>query len=1294
MNKINSIINANKRALVAVLCLFYAAVSFAQITVDKATGCSPHTAKFGAPAGSINHVWDFGDGFFGNTATPTHIFTSPGSYTVKYTGTGGSFQVVITVQPKPTAVFTAVPTNGCIPLSVQFTDQSVGAGGAAITGWQWTFGDGGSAGTKNPLYTYTLVGSFSASLIATDANGCKDDTTWTTPIVTSNTPPIANFTPSATQSCTAPLTVTFVNNSSAGKGGALSYLWDFGNGTTSTLTTPAAVTYNTTGIYNVKLTVTELNGCVTSKNTAIVVSKPLASFSLLNDTVCPNSNTLFTNTSLGAVTYSWNFGDASGLSAQTSPIHSYAAPGTYNVKLTASAGGCSDDTTFAIVVENVVANFTRLPSYHCDFPMKVTYTNTSVPAGASWLWEFGDLKTSNTQNPTHSFLKPDDSEYTVYDPLFFANKLTVTSAVGCKASVTKTDTIIPIVARLQPDVSEGCAPLKVQFSDSSRSKEAINFYHWDFGDGQSSAIKNPSHTYNSTGEYTVYLDIKNIKNCADTSYPIIIKVGAPTAPDFSVSSASVCPNETVTLSDLTPGANVDSWHYSADGDNASSCPSDSNWTWKFNSKAGPQDITLTTGFNGCYSSKTISNAITVKGPIARLNYTALCDSPYKYVFKGEISGADSWTWNFGDGQTIVASTDTTVTHYYLASGDFTVKIIGTNGTSGCADYVDSVVVEVRNPKAVITSDSVICRQVPFTFKANASSDVYSACGNGYRWDWGDGSPPSLNNLSSDSHTYGTIGTYNIRLIVSGENGCKDTATFAQKVFGITAGFTMDNLSRCLPFTVNFNDTTHSDTTVVAWQWNFGDGSPVATTKSPSHIYNTGVGSPFTVNLSVTDKLGCNSTIAKTVTPILPETGFSVADATLCIKVATDFTAVGTNIAQFKWNFGDGTPVVTTNSKTTPHSYSSPGTYAVKLVVKDNNGCLDSLTKPAFIDVQSYPTAGFTSNADSSANLCYPFKAAFYDTSKAATPTTIVSWDVGTGDPVLAQSPVKFTYGKKGTYKVTLVVQTSYGCKDTTDRSFKIVGPEGDFSISDTLICIGESVDFQIKDTVDVSSWEWDFGGSLLNGNPKPSHKFDFYPPGGINNVSLTVYTAGKTCSYTAIHAVRLHDAYARFGVNDSVLCLGDDLTVTDSSGGADTWQWLLSPTGQTFNGKDFGTIKLAPEGKYTLSLRISDNLFSCKDTITKTIIVNPLPVFSTADVTLCKGSSKIISATNNATYTYNWTPSATLTTPNLSSTLATPLTSTVYTVVVTDTNSCVKSKTVSATVYSQTPFNLDTICVV
>jgi len=1291
-----------KSVLLALFSVFFAGLASAQITVDKTFGCVPLTVNFTAPAGSINSLWTFELNSTTNVQNPPHIFTKAGVYNVTYVGSAGSFNKTITVFAKPVAQFSATPLSGCVPFAVKFKDESVGGGNTAITAWQWTAGDGGTIpSVQNPNYTFSLIGSFNNNaLTVTDANGCKDDTTWTTPIVVSNTPPVAAFTPSVSQSCTAPLTVNFQNNSTAGKGGLLTYAWDFGNGSNSILTTPNAVTYNAIGVYTVKLTVSEANGCVATTTSLIVVNKPTASFSLANDSACPNSNVFFNNSSIGANSYSWNFGDNSPVVNTTSPTHVFAAPGTYNVKLTSSANGCDDDTTFAFVVENVVANFTRTPTYNCDFPLKNSFTNTSVPKGVSWSWAFPQNKSSVQQNPSNTITKPDDSEYTVYDPLFFPTTLQVTTALGCKAIVTKTDTIIPIIARFQPDKKEGCAPLTVTFSDSSRSKEAINLWHWDFGDNQTANIKNPApHTYNTPGEYKVVLNVSNVKGCTDTSYVIVIKVGDVTATNFSVSSASVCPNEAVTFTDLTPGNKVTAWHYSADGGNVSACASDSTWTTSFNGVAGPQDVTLTTVYNGCSSSKTITNAVTLKGPIARLTYSAQCDKPLDYTFKGKISGADSWTWNFGDATIVPGSTDSTVTHTYAASGNYQVILKGTNGTSGCADYADTVDVVVRQVKAVITTAAVICKQVEHTFSAASSVDVFSACQNGYRWDWGDGSVPSLTGITTANHTYANFGKDAVRLIVSAQNGCKDTAFFNLKVYHIVAGYTMDNTSRCLPFPVIFNDTTHSDTAVVAWKWNFGDATSLSNTaniKSPTHNYSSKVGNPFSVKMIVTDKLGCQDSIVKVVTPWLPVTEFSASDQTLCTNVATTFTAAGNQNTQFTWDFGDGSPLTTVNNNpVVAHAFkNAPGPYDVKLVVKDVHGCKDSLIKSAFIDVQSYPVASCTSNADSTANLCYPFVAAFYDHSTANSPVNIVSWNVGTGDPVLPQSPVKFTYGQPGTYNAKLVVQTSFGCQDDTIRAITIVGPVADFTLDKNLICIGDSVKFTMVNPKDVATWEWDFSGRIVQGQNPVYNKFDFYPPGGINTVSLTVYSAGKACSNSPKHTVQLHNAYARFGISDSALCLGDKLTVTDSSGGADSWEWVLSPTQQKFNGQVVAPITIASVGNYTMSLRIADNASGCKDTTEKKVVMSAQPSFNTSDVAMCFGDSKMLSATPKLGYQYVWSPTDSLSTPNQASTLAHPSKSTAYTVTVSDTKSCVLAKTVNATVYNQIPFILTDTCVI
>lgn len=201
--------------------------------------------------------WDFGDGSTSTEQNPIHTYTSPGVYTVTLTvsGPGGSDTETkpnyITVNhPAPTADFTASPTSGTAPLAVQFTDQSTGD----IMAWDWLFGDGHKSGARHPLHTYESAGTYTVSLTVTGPGG-SDTETKPDYISVSTPPPVANFSASPL-SGVAPLTVSFTDQST---GEITAWLWDFGDGSTSTQQNPTH-TYDTPGTYTVTLTVTGPGG--------------------------------------------------------------------------------------------------------------------------------------------------------------------------------------------------------------------------------------------------------------------------------------------------------------------------------------------------------------------------------------------------------------------------------------------------------------------------------------------------------------------------------------------------------------------------------------------------------------------------------------------------------------------------------------------------------------------------------------------------------------------------------------------------------------------------------------------------------------------------------------------------------------------------------------------------------------------------------------------------------------------------------------------------------------------------
>ena len=240
----------------------------------------------------------------------------------------------------PTADFTADPTSGCAPLTVNFSDASSGE----ITDWSWDFGDGTTSTEQNPTHTYNNPGNYTVSLTVTGPGG--SDTETKTDYITVYQPITADFSGSPT-SGDAPLTVNFTDQST---GDVTAWSWDFGDGGTSTEQNPSHE-YTAAGTYTVKLTAS--NSCdsdTKTKTDYITVTEPAGEPPVADFTGSPTSGTApllvsFTDQSTNNPTsWSWDFGDG-GTSTEQNPQHEYANPGTYTVKLTASNDYGSDTNT-------------------------------------------------------------------------------------------------------------------------------------------------------------------------------------------------------------------------------------------------------------------------------------------------------------------------------------------------------------------------------------------------------------------------------------------------------------------------------------------------------------------------------------------------------------------------------------------------------------------------------------------------------------------------------------------------------------------------------------------------------------------------------------------------------------------------------------------------------------------------------------------------------------------------------------------------------------------------------------
>lgn len=390
----------------------------------------------GSPAAPLTYSWSFGDGNSSTAMNPVHTYSNAGTYTAclfitDNQGCVDSTCQVITVTTgggggNCSPFFFSIPTG---PTSYQFvSDSSNGPG----TSYSWSFGDGTGSSSPNPQHTYASSGVYIVCLTVADSSiGCT--ATFCDSVYVGNAPGcFADF----SYGLTALGDVQFVNFSFGSA--PLSYLWDFGDGNTSTQQDPSH-TYANPGTYNVCLTIFDNAGCGDSVCYPVFVgSAPNpcdASWFGIN-----TGNQIY---ALCAYTfdpnysYSWDFGDGSS-GAGHSVIHTYANTGLYLVCLTVtdSASGCSDTFCDSLVVSSMPnlcsAGFTWLPSGSGA----VSFLDLSVGGSAisplSYFWDFGDSTTSTQQNPIHTFAS--SGPYNVC--------LTITdSLTGCTSTICQLVTI-------------------------------------------------------------------------------------------------------------------------------------------------------------------------------------------------------------------------------------------------------------------------------------------------------------------------------------------------------------------------------------------------------------------------------------------------------------------------------------------------------------------------------------------------------------------------------------------------------------------------------------------------------------------------------------------------------------------------------------------------------------------------------------------------------------------------------------------------------------------------------------
>ncbi len=615
-------------------------------------GSAPLTVAFTdlSTSNPSSWSWDFGDASGSTQQSPVHIYSTPGTYTVVMTADGpggpdtetkidyvvvtpagestfyngsGSNPICFSAPPPvvgtvwqgrvdtsvfPTAVasllFIRVDSIGGVPTS--FGEALFDPSGFIFDNIQVSPGDIDIHEFPLPNDTALIGRTGIAQPLILNASGtlgqfCNAAFMLLGTGISSVSPTVAFS--SSTSLGTPPLLVNFTDEST---GDVSSWNWDFGDGNVSTSQHPSNA-YLADGTYTITLRTSGGNGFSTEiKQDHIVVAQAtVADFSASalsgNIPLTVNFSDLSTGANVNA--WSWDFGDG-GSSSLQNPSYTYTFPGTYTVSLTATGTGGADVESKLDYI--TVATLIPIPEFSAtplagQPPLLVSFTDATVGPVTGWSWDFGDGGGSTMQSPTHT--------YTSFGT--FTVSLTALGAMG-NATETKPGYIVLTPSAPMADFTGaptvGSYPLNVSFTDLTSG--AVTAWDWNFGDGGSASVQNPTHTYAFVGTYTVILESTGPGGPdTHTKFGYVMVLPPPPVADFSASPTSGEAPLPVSFSDASAGI-ISSWSWDF-GDGGGSTTQNPMHTYV---STGTYTVSLTTSGAGGIDIETKAGYIIATPP--------------------------------------------------------------------------------------------------------------------------------------------------------------------------------------------------------------------------------------------------------------------------------------------------------------------------------------------------------------------------------------------------------------------------------------------------------------------------------------------------------------------------------------------------------------------------------------------------------------------------------------------------------------------------------------------------------
>ena len=898
--------------------------------------------------GADSVVWDFGDGNSSNEWSPSHQYDTLGNYNVTLTvwnDSTGCFrsQTQSIHAGSFGAEIAAFPREFCFPRPTKI--KLINVDYSFIDTVKWLIPPNIVRYTDSVVYQFPSAGVFDITAIVKTVNGCWD--TIVSPALIKAHIPKANFNVSNQVQCIN-TTTDFNDQSTVVAGDSIvNWLWEFGDGAVVNDTSqPFQHVYTDTGLYTVKLVVTDNFGCKDSivRPNYIRVIRAKADFEA--DTLSCSGNLLqFTNLSEGVnLSYSWLFGDNTS-STQASPTHNYTTEGYYSVLLAVQDQfGCRDTIVKDnfVRVSNPEAFFTISDSLSTCPPLVVSFNNLSTNYN-SVHWDFGNGNNSNIVNPTHTFFEPGN----------FTVTLTVNGYGNCQDQYQKQIKIGGPRGTLEYGPLDGCHDLPINITVHPEQENSSFIY--DFRDGiiVSSSDTSASHVYTTPGIYVPRVILQDEQGCTVTIVGTdTIRVRGVEA-EFSVADSIFC---NAGIANFTNQSNENFGSilsYTWDFGDGTPLNHEENPSHQYTSP-GQYEVQLSImTVLGCRDTVTMPTPVIIKGDpqIAGISDTSSCLpfsinlSPYEVV---PDTSAVTWQWNLPNGQS--SNQQSLGAYDFSQAGTYNFTVIATNDVN-CKDTLQATVVIHPDPDVDAGPNSFVC--LGDSLNINATGALT------YQWQ----TAPNISCLDCGNPYVYPVNAQTYFVTGTDANGCKNVDSIfvdVQHPFNLTVS---DSAIICAGTAVNL---LAQGSDLYTWTANPGG----ATFNSPNITVSPNITTTYTVR--ATDTRNCfvkTESVTIYVFPI-PE-----VDAGEDISIYGGHPAVivpilSNDITFLNWNPTTGIVAYDYPAITVMPQFST--TYTI--TVTNNGGCTaqDDIKVTVLCDASNFflPNT-FTPNGDGVNDIFYP-----------------------------------------------------------------------------------------------------------------------------------------------------------------------------------------------------------------------------------------------------------------------------------------------------------------------------------